>query len=162
MTPETREFAAAGHLPFIHDLLANAGIIRVTDGEHPRRLVDDAVHARVEADPAERRVEDLQFVARHDHAGQVAFFTRHPVQRLDRAHYGQVGNELVVGVYEELCPWAINRHRLDLFHKLPEGELDKLPNSGRESSPVGRPDFKSGRGREPVLGGFDSLSLPPR
>ena len=35
-------------------------------------------------------------------------------------------------------------------------------NSGRESSPVGRPDFKSGRGREPVLGGFDSLSLPPR
>ena len=33
--------------------------------------------------------------------------------------------------------------------------------SGREASPVGRPDFKSGRGREPVLGGFDSLSLPP-
>jgi simple sugar transport system permease protein len=26
MTPETREFAAAGHLPFIHDLLAYAGI----------------------------------------------------------------------------------------------------------------------------------------
>ena len=36
------------------------------------------------------------------------------------------------------------------------------PTSGREASPVGRPDFKSGRGREPVLGGFDSLSLPPR
>jgi selenocysteine-specific elongation factor len=56
----------------------------------------------------------------------------------------------------------INRHRLDLFRKLPEGELDKSETSGRESSPVGRPDFKSGRGREPVLGGFDSLSLPPR
>jgi selenocysteine-specific elongation factor len=56
----------------------------------------------------------------------------------------------------------INRHRLDLFRSLPEGELDKLENSGRESSPVGRPDFKSGRGREPVPGGFDSLSLPPR
>jgi selenocysteine-specific elongation factor len=56
----------------------------------------------------------------------------------------------------------INRHRLDLFRKLPEGELDKPETSGRESSPVGRPDFKSGRGREPVLGGFDSLSLPPR
>jgi selenocysteine-specific elongation factor len=56
----------------------------------------------------------------------------------------------------------INRHRLDLFRKLPEGELDKSEISGRESSPVGRPDFKSGRGREPVLGGFDSLSLPPR
>ena len=56
----------------------------------------------------------------------------------------------------------INRHRLDLFRKLPEGELDKSETSGRESSPVGRPDFKSGRGREPVLGGFNSLSLPPR
>ncbi|MEA2891883.1 MAG: selenocysteine-specific elongation factor [Bradyrhizobium sp.] len=56
----------------------------------------------------------------------------------------------------------INRHRLDLFRKLPEGGLDNDTNSGRESSPVGRPDFKSGRGREPVLGGFDSLSLPPR
>ena len=32
---------------------------------------------------------------------------------------------------------------------------------GRESSPVGRPDFKSGRGREPVSGGFDPHSLPP-
>ena len=34
-------------------------------------------------------------------------------------------------------------------------------SSGRDASPVGRPDFKSGRGREPVLGGFDSHSLPP-
>lgn len=51
----------------------------------------------------------------------------------------------------------INRHRLDLFRR-----LDDAKNSGGESSPVGRPDFKSGRGREPVLGGFDSLSLPPR
>jgi selenocysteine-specific elongation factor len=53
----------------------------------------------------------------------------------------------------------VNTHRLDLFGRLvvmTEGQV-----SGRESSPVGRPDFKSGRGREPVLGGFDSLSLPP-
>jgi selenocysteine-specific elongation factor len=56
----------------------------------------------------------------------------------------------------------INKHRLDLFRRLPESELDTFRNSGGESSPVGRPDFKSGRGREPVLGGFDSLSLPPR
>ncbi len=56
----------------------------------------------------------------------------------------------------------INKHRLDLFRRLPEGEPGEPSNSGRESSPVGRPDFKSGRGREPVLGGFDSLSLPPR
>jgi selenocysteine-specific elongation factor len=36
-----------------------------------------------------------------------------------------------------------------------------LPIDGRESSLVGRPDFKSGRGRETVFGGFDSHSLPP-
>src|SRR4029450_10758968 len=34
-------------------------------------------------------------------------------------------------------------------------------NIGRDSSLVGRLDFKSSRGREPVLGGFDSHSLPP-
>ena len=52
----------------------------------------------------------------------------------------------------------LNRHRLDLF-----GPADHAaaPALGREASPVGRPDFKSGRGREPVPGGFDSLSLPP-
>ena len=50
----------------------------------------------------------------------------------------------------------INKHRLDLF-----GSPADDAENGREASPVGRPDFKSGRGREPVLGGFDSLSLPP-
>ncbi len=54
----------------------------------------------------------------------------------------------------------INKHRLDLFRRPTEAGAGKFI-SGRESSPVGRPDFKSGRGREPVLGGFDSLSLPP-
>ncbi len=52
----------------------------------------------------------------------------------------------------------INKHRLDLFRRPAEETQSDL---GRESSPVGRPDFKSGRGREPVLGGFDSHSLPP-
>jgi selenocysteine-specific elongation factor len=47
----------------------------------------------------------------------------------------------------------VNVHRRDLF----EIEHDE----GRESSPVGRPDFKSGWGRATVLGGFDSHSLPP-
>jgi selenocysteine-specific elongation factor len=51
----------------------------------------------------------------------------------------------------------MNRQRLDLF-----GRPAEDASSGREASPVGRPDFKSGRGREAVLGGFDSLSLPPR
>jgi selenocysteine-specific elongation factor len=57
----------------------------------------------------------------------------------------------------------INKHRLDLFGRsngqAPRSDANA---SGRESPPVGRPDFKSGRDREPVLGGFDSLSLPPR
>ena len=47
----------------------------------------------------------------------------------------------------------INPHRRDLFETAGE--------DGRDSSPVGRPDFKSGWGREPVPGGFDSHSLPP-
>ena len=52
----------------------------------------------------------------------------------------------------------MNWRRLDLFRMATEA--DHSP-SGREASPVGRPDFKSGRGREPVSGGFDSHSLPP-
>ena len=44
----------------------------------------------------------------------------------------------------------INPHRADLFG-----------DPGRESSPVGRPDFNSGWGSETVPGGFDSHSLPP-
>ena len=44
----------------------------------------------------------------------------------------------------------INPHRADLFGQ-----------PGRESSPVGRPDFNSGWGSETVPGGFDSHSLPP-
>jgi selenocysteine-specific elongation factor len=55
----------------------------------------------------------------------------------------------------------INKHRLDLFQRHAEGASAEGGDPGRESSPVGRPDFKSGRGRETVLGGFDSLSLPP-
>lgn len=49
----------------------------------------------------------------------------------------------------------INRRRIDLF-----GPQPAMPDGG-EASPVGRPDFKSGRGRQTVSGGFDSHSLPP-
>jgi selenocysteine-specific elongation factor len=52
----------------------------------------------------------------------------------------------------------MNKYRLDLFRR----PADEPSSSGREASPVGRPDFKSGGGREPVFGGFDSHSLPPR
>jgi selenocysteine-specific elongation factor len=56
----------------------------------------------------------------------------------------------------------INRHRLDLFQRPAEAaSAGAKPHSGRDASPVGRPDFKSGKGRETVLGGFDPHSLPP-
>ncbi len=56
----------------------------------------------------------------------------------------------------------INKHRLDLFRRsVGEAGENGIPVSGRETSPVGRPDFKSGKGRETVLSGFDSHSLPP-
>ncbi len=52
----------------------------------------------------------------------------------------------------------INKHRLDLFGPpvLLSGGAD-----GGDSSLVGRSDFKSEWGSEPVPGGFDSHSLPP-
>ena len=56
----------------------------------------------------------------------------------------------------------MNMHRMDLFRRpADETPAPVKPSAGRESSPVGRPDFKSGRGRETVPGGFDSHSLPP-
>ncbi len=60
----------------------------------------------------------------------------------------------------------VNRHRLDLFGQPSDelsasGKVAKIETNGRASFPVGRPDFKSGKGRETVLGGFDSHSLPP-
>lgn len=58
----------------------------------------------------------------------------------------------------------INPFRLDLFAGAGEDAREARSAEeprGREASLVGRPDFKSGRGREPVLGGFDSHSLPP-
>ena len=43
-----------------------------------------------------------------------------------------------------------------------EGRIRSCANKfGRETSPVGRPVFKTGRGRQPVSGGFDSHSLSP-
>jgi selenocysteine-specific elongation factor len=56
----------------------------------------------------------------------------------------------------------INKHRLDLFRRPSnDSEQEAELELGRETSPVGRPDFKSGKGRETALSGFDSHSLPP-
>ena len=56
----------------------------------------------------------------------------------------------------------LNRDHLDLFGPITHlsGETPD-EGQGRESSPVGRSDFKSEWGSQPVLGGFDSHSLPP-
>jgi selenocysteine-specific elongation factor len=51
----------------------------------------------------------------------------------------------------------VNRDRLDLFG----ATCQSGGENGGESSLVGRPDFKSVWGSEPVSGGFDSHSLPP-
>jgi selenocysteine-specific elongation factor len=50
----------------------------------------------------------------------------------------------------------INPHKRDLFSQGTAGPTPTEPGVGRETSPVGRPDFKSGEGRETALGGFDS------
>ncbi len=52
----------------------------------------------------------------------------------------------------------LNSHRLDLFGPVIVSSDGAV---GGESSPVGRSDFKSEWGSEPVPGGFDSHSLPP-
>jgi selenocysteine-specific elongation factor len=52
----------------------------------------------------------------------------------------------------------VNKHRLDLFGPVRHSTAD---DHGGEAPPVGRSDFKSEWGSEPVSGGFDSHSLPP-
>jgi selenocysteine-specific elongation factor len=56
----------------------------------------------------------------------------------------------------------IDRRREDLFGPIASVSAGADPGAnGRESSLVGRSDFKSEWGSEPVPGGFDSHSLPP-
>jgi selenocysteine-specific elongation factor len=52
----------------------------------------------------------------------------------------------------------INPNRTSMFGRRAEAAPAQI---GGDASPVGRPDFKSGKGRETVLGGFDPHSLPP-
>lgn len=52
----------------------------------------------------------------------------------------------------------INPHKRDLFSRGPVASAT-TSRVGGETSPVGRPDFKSGEGRETAFGGFDSCLL---
>ena len=77
------------------------------------------------------------------------------------------GRKVAIQILEFFDRHGVTLRRGDLRHINPQRlarfrrPAEETPDSGREASPVGRPDFKSGRGREPVLGGFDSHSLPP-
>ena len=53
----------------------------------------------------------------------------------------------------------INPHKRDLFSREAAGGTPATSRDGGETSPVGRPDFKSGEGRETAFGGFDSCLL---
>ena len=55
----------------------------------------------------------------------------------------------------------VNPHQLDLFVGPESAATTAARHSGGDASPVGRPDFKSGRGCETVFGGFNSHSPPP-
>lgn len=96
--------------------------------------------------------------------------------RLEAASGGVVGRKVAIQILEFFDRHGVtirrgdnrrvNPHRRDLFEPSSEAIAEAAATTnnsdhGRDSSPVGRPDFKSGWGREPVPGGFDSHSLPP-
>ena len=74
------------------------------------------------------------------------------------------GRKVAIQILEFLDRHGVTMRRGDL-RRINARRLDLFPRDGAEqggeASPVGRPDFKSGRGRETVPGGFDSHSLPP-
>ena len=76
------------------------------------------------------------------------------------------GRKVAIELLEFFDRHGVTLRRGDLRRINPQKRDAFAPRAtaqdGRESSPVGRPDFKSGRGRQPVFGGFDSHSLSPR
>ncbi len=160
--PRVRDIAAILDIaePEARRLLKLVGRLgRVDEVAHDHFFLRDAVAEMVDIIcELSRQAGDAQFSAAHfrdkvENGRKVAiqileFFDRHGVT-LRRGDLRR-----------------INKHRLDLFRYPGEdvpanAAADRPPPRGREASLVGRPDFKSGRGREPVLGGFDSHSLPP-
>ncbi len=107
------------------------------------------IAAGIAAQSAKGQFSAAQFRDRLDNGRKVAiqileFFDRHSVtQRLGDLR-------------------RMNAARLGLYRRPGAAQPRTSTVSGGEPSPVGRPDFKSGRGRQPVFGGFDSHSLPPR
>jgi selenocysteine-specific elongation factor len=142
--PETKVrqlFKLAGRLGWVDEIAPDHFFLRAAVAEMVNVAVD------LEAKAATGHFTAAQFRDRLDNGRKVAiqileFLDRHGVT----VRRGDLRR--------------MNRRRLDLFGRTP-GEERTLANLGRESSLVGRPDFKSGGGRQPVFGGFDSHSLPP-
>ena len=138
-----RTFKLLSRLAKVDEVAHDHFFLRETVGEMVGIAVDLAAQA------ADGQFSAAQFRDRLDNGRKVAiqileFFDRHGVtlRRGDQRR--------------------INRHRLDLFRRPSlQPDAPEPMQHGGESSLVGRPDFKSGRGREPVFGGFDSHSLPP-
>jgi selenocysteine-specific elongation factor len=155
--PRGRDIAGLVHAPEseIRRLLQTLGRLNATTEIAPdhfflRETVAEMVEIAVDlaAKSTDGQFTAAQFRDRLDNGRKVAiqileFFDRHGVT-LRRGDLRRM-----------------NAQRLDLFRRR-DGANGTTATSGRDSSPVGRPDFKSGRGRTPVLGGFDSRSLPPR
>ena len=72
----------------------------------------------------------------------------------------QNGRKVAIEILDFFDRHGVTLRRGDLRRINPH-RVDQFGDIGREASPVGRPDFKSGCGSEPVAGGFDSHSLPP-
>jgi selenocysteine-specific elongation factor len=138
-----RMFKLLGRLGRVDEVAHDHFFLRDTVAEMVEIVVDLAARA------ADGQFSAALFRDRLDNGRKVAiqileFFDRHGVT-LRRADLRR-----------------INRHRLDLFRRPTEDGATTMPeHTGREASLVGRPVFKTGKGREPVLGGFDSHSLPP-
>ena len=144
--PETdirRLFKLLGRMGKVDEVAHDHFFLRGTVGE----MV--GIVAELSAAAPKREFTAAQFRDRVDNGRKVAiqildFFDRHGVT-LRRGDLRRT-----------------NIHRVDLFgSRQDSADRQATTHSGGDTSPVGRPDFKSGKGRETVLGGFDSLSLPP-
>ena len=73
------------------------------------------------------------------------------------------GRKVAIQILDFFDRYGVTTRRGDLRRANPRRTdlFGPVAGDGRESFPVGRPDFKSGWGSQAVSGGFDSHSLPP-
>jgi selenocysteine-specific elongation factor len=172
--PRVRDLAGALEVPEpsvrrLLKLLGRMGRLDEVAHDHffLRSTVAEMVAIAVDLVAQHGQFTAAQFRDRVDNGRKVAiqileFFDRHGVtfRRGDLRHTNKHRLDLF-GAAPELSVAQVNRDKADNGKagnkKAEKGKSEK----GRESPPVGRSDFKSVKGREPVFGGFDSHSLPP-